>query len=573
MMIPTKPFPKFISCLKNLSTTARLCLLIPTLLCAVQSAGAETSPFSLSALEDVAVQENGRNKPLLVLAMENLRTIYGADVWKDPETKQKVPALQVMMEMLLEPDPWLSRKIIRVDHLKLKKELGLEPSEKYFTYRELSQSDRLQTLFSEVLALREKDSRVKLEPMLEAARGVGAKMEVFERMATGKVWMVVPHPSDPVHGAWVTLPEGNKYYQPEQLSAAVAAFREMAKSYINRDQSGFDRAVATLDESLRGLSPQGYPSASILQLEHVYTVMHPFRLAWWAYGLAVVVLALTSLRGREWGYRVGWGLALLGFALQLSGFVARTVISGRAPVTNMYETVIWLGFGVMLFGLIFEAIYRCRYFLLGSAPVAVASLILADSLPSVLNSAIHPLVPVLRHNFWLTTHVLTITSSYAAMALALGVAHIILGKLLLKKEVTAALYQYLYRAIQIGVLLLGVGTILGGVWANYSWGRFWDWDPKETWALIAFLCYVAILHGRLAGWWGGFGLAVGAILAFQAVVMAWYGVNFVLGQGLHSYGFGAGGLEYVLGFTVLELIFVGAALLSRFRGGAVLSKA
>jgi ABC-type transport system involved in cytochrome c biogenesis permease subunit len=214
----------------------------------------------------------------------------------------------------------------------------------------------------------------------------------------------------------------------------------------------------------------------------------------------------------------------------------------------------------MFFAIIFEAIYRCRYFFMGAAPVSVVSLILADSLPAVLNSAIHPLVPVLRHNFWLSTHVLSITSSYAALGLALGVGHLILILVLLKKPVPAVLYQYLYRAIQVGVLLIGIGTILGGVWANYSWGRFWDWDPKETWALIAFLSYLAILHGRLAGWWGGFGLAVGSVLGFLSVLMAWYGVNFVLGQGLHSYGFGAGGLEYVTGFVILELAFVAAAV-------------
>ncbi len=104
-------------------------------------------------------------------------------------------------------------------------------------------------------------------------------------------------------------------------------------------------------------------------------------------------------------------------------------------------------------------------------------------------------------------------------------------------------------------MLLAAGTILGGVWANYSWGRFWDWDPKETWALITLLAYLIILHGRIAGWWGGFGLAVGSMFAFQSVLMAWYGVNFVLGKGLHSYGFGAGGFIYAIGFVVFEVVF------------------
>ena len=105
-----------------------------------------------------------------------------------------------------------------------------------------------------------------------------------------------------------------------------------------------------------------------------------------------------------------------------------------------------------------------------------------------------------------------------------------------------------------------VGTMLGGVWASYSWGRFWGWDPKETWALIALLGYLAILHGRMIGWFKDFGTAVGAIIGYLGVLMAWYGVNFVLGTGLHSYGFGSGGYAYVGGFVAFEIAVIVAAL-------------
>jgi hypothetical protein len=133
------------------------------------------------------------------------------------------------------------------------------------------------------------------------------------------------------------------------------------------------------------------------------------------------------------------------------------------------------------------------------------------------------------------------------------------------------MHFWLYRVIQLGVLLLAAGTILGGVWANYSWGRFWGWDPKETWALITLLSYIVVLHGRLAGWWHDFGLAVGSVLCFLAVVMAWYGVNFVLGTGLHSYGFGIGGETYVMGAIALDLIYVSAAVYRYLRRGETMS--
>jgi hypothetical protein len=105
-------------------------------------------------------------------------------------------------------------------------------------------------------------------------------------------------------------------------------------------------------------------------------------------------------------------------------------------------------------------------------------------------------------------------------------------------------------------VFLAAGTILGGVWANSSWGRFWGWDPKEVWALIALLGYLAVLHGRYAGWLRKFGVSAWSVIAFQGVLMAWYGVNYVLGAGLHSYGFGSGGGRYVAYFVAFELLFV-----------------
>jgi hypothetical protein len=128
------------------------------------------------------------------------------------------------------------------------------------------------------------------------------------------------------------------------------------------------------------------------------------------------------------------------------------------------------------------------------------------------------------------------------------------------------IHHLLYRALQIGVLLLAAGTILGGVWANYSWGRFWGWDPKETWALFALLLYIFALHGKIAGWWRNFGMAVAAAISFNGVLMAWYGVNFVLGKGLHSYGFsGGGGLKWVALIVAADLLFVGICIIARVR--------
>jgi ABC-type transport system involved in cytochrome c biogenesis permease subunit len=119
----------------------------------------------------------------------------------------------------------------------------------------------------------------------------------------------------------------------------------------------------------------------------------------------------------------------------------------------------------------------------------------------------------------------------------------------------ASLNQLSYRALMFGTVLLAAGTILGGIWADYSWGRFWGWDPKEVWALIALLAYMAVLHGRYAGWVGRFAFPLWTVICFSTVVMAWYGVNFVLGAGLHSYGFSTGGQAAVATFLLLQTLY------------------
>jgi cytochrome c-type biogenesis protein CcsB len=265
-------------------------------------------------------------------------------------------------------------------------------------------------------------------------------------------------------------------------------------------------------------------------------------------------------RTLNWGAMAAYIAAL---AATLAGFVLRITIAGRPPVTNMYESVIYVGFGVAVLGLVLELVAGQKLVLTAAAAVATITLILADNCPSVLDPSVQPLQPVLRSNFWLVTHVMTITLSYAAFALAMGIGNMTLGRLLFQSTNQAAiagLSRFTYKALQVGVLLLAAGTILGGVWADYSWGRFWGWDPKEVWALVTLLGYLAVLHARYVGWVGHRGLAALSAACFAMVIMAWYGVNFVLGAGLHSYGFGAGGAGYVAGAVVLQMLYILAAV-------------
>jgi ABC-type transport system involved in cytochrome c biogenesis permease subunit len=214
-------------------------------------------------------------------------------------------------------------------------------------------------------------------------------------------------------------------------------------------------------------------------------------------------------------------------------------------------------------------VYSRRSFGLVVTAVAFAGTFIAWFFP-IPGKQFSPLQPVLRDNFWLTIHVLTIVSSYAAGALAWGLGCMSLGYYLLGRyrdgrtgrkapEATVALAGFIYKAMQVAVLLLAAGTILGGLWADVSWGRFWGWDPKEVWALVSLLAYLIILHGRYIGWIGDFGLAAGSVLGAAVIGMSWYGVNFLLGAGLHSYGFGQGGQTEFFSFLILNLLLLAAA--------------
>ena len=214
-------------------------------------------------------------------------------------------------------------------------------------------------------------------------------------------------------------------------------------------------------------------------------------------------------------------------------------------------------------------VYARRSFGLVVTAVAFAGTFIAWFFP-IPGKQFSPLQPVLRDNFWLTIHVLTIVSSYAAGALAWGLGCLSLGYHVCGRyrdgrtgrkppEATVALAGFIYKAMQVAVLLLAAGTILGGLWADVSWGRFWGWDPKEVWALVSLLAYLIILHGRYIGWIGDFGLAAGSVLGAAVIGMSWYGVNFLLGAGLHSYGFGQGGQTEFFSFLLLNLALLGAA--------------
>ena len=521
---------------------------------------ADSSSLDFKQWGLLAIQDGGRRKPVDTFARETLIKTTGRSSYTDAHGK-KWQANDFILSMLLDTHDWKNEPMILVSFGQLKEKLGLDKTQRRFSFTQLTALPELNRLAGEAHALRKAEK--PLDRLQSEVMSVSERLALFAHVMDGSAFLLVPA-AKKTTDAWVVPPEFSQYYEEKQFAPLQTQLQTMATAYTKGDGFQLGRAANQLRDGLRGLSPKIYPEESRLRLEYFYNHWDGFYRAAWCYGVALVLLAIAYARGKGGTLKAfGVSIAILGLLFHASAITMRCLIAGRPPVTNMYESIIWVSFAVLFFGMIFFARYRTPIYLLAALPVSLVALLLVHQMPIAMPSSIDPLVPVLRDNFWLTIHVLTITLSYAAFALAMGFGHILLFRYArnpVSARADAPMHFWLYRVLQLGVLLLAAGTILGGVWANYSWGRFWGWDPKETWALIALLCYITTLHGRLAGWWTQFGLVVASVVCFLAVLMAWYGVNFVLGKGLHSYGFGIGGETYVATFVILDLLFVGFAI-------------
>ncbi len=523
-------------------------------------------PSPTHSLETIVVQQGGRKKPLDTVAQETVAKIHGATVYKHDGVVED--SMTVFMSLWLNNRDWNKEPFVLFSYRPLKEQIGVNPDQKYFSFEELMTNQAL----GEIVRTAHKNDLegADLSRDQREAMTIEDRLTLMLGSVDDNTIAVVPHPTD-IKGKWMGISEGQSLYSAEAIAPLLANFTLMKQVFLTEPErlSILSPLAAELKSGLRALSPDVYPAAGAMDKEAFFNHFHPFAKAWKLYGIAFVVMLATVWIKPVELYWSAIGLFVGGVIVQSYGFILRMQIADRPPVTNMYESVIWVGFGIAAIALTFELIYRAKYYLLAAAPLAVMCLILADSLPAVLDPSISPLVPVLRDNFWLSIHVPTIALSYASFALALGIGHVALGSYLFTPSAKARiqlLAQLNYRVLQVGVLLLTSGIILGGIWAHFSWGRFWGWDPKETWALIALLCYLVPLHGRLVGWIGNFGISVASVAAFNAVLMAWYGVNFVLGTGLHSYGFGTGGSEWMLASVVgADMLFVLAAT-ARYQG-------
>ena len=511
-------------------------------------------------LKTLPVQSGGRVQPFDTFARDSLRFVYG-------KTKfNKKPAVDILMSWVLLPEHWNETEFIQVRDSVLRKALKLSMDKSHFSPIELLKN---KAFIQEIAELRvRQQNKEPLDDYFKSVQSLENRLILYQAFQRGDLpgWVPASVKEGEDKKSWLVF---SKMAEEEQrlfqkiVRAYVLAISQEGQLSDSKERQELKKAVADFQQKNQLKYPEYKEYSSKVSVELHYNKLNPFRLAWIFYLFGFLFLFLHFLFRKKALFYTSLAVLTSAFCMQGYGMALRSFIMERPPVTNMYETVIWVPWVVVILGTVFWWRQKIFSIFVCACAVAFFCLLLADSAPTLLDGRLEPLEAVLRSNFWLTTHVLIITMSYSAFFLAFAIGDVLLFIFLANRRtenmVQNKIKSYarcIDRSIQVGVVLLAAGTILGGIWADYSWGRFWGWDPKEAWALISLLGYLALLHGRLVGWIKEFGMAVGAVLIFFLVVMAWYGVNYVLGQGLHSYGFGSGGVEYVAGFALLHLVYV-----------------
>jgi cytochrome c-type biogenesis protein CcsB len=390
--------------------------------------------------------------------------------------------------------------------------------------------------------------------LMDATLQLFSRYSAFNRRL--EEFRIVPVPGS-LENLWVSPPEAATLRSADAKPIAEAAWNLHAALAQAYQQGNAGELQETAAEFLAlAQQDERYTSEWRRFSSHFYTVRQPYLGALLLYLAAALAFAWAARRGGAagWSYRAALGLLVAGFAIHSFGILCRVSITGRAPVSNIWESIIWVTWGGLLFGLFFETRFRSIFPGLLTGAVGFCALLASYSMPNE-TAQMQPLRAVLVSS-WLTYHVLAITLSYAAFMIsaAFSISYLIkdgtllgwlpggralsnaLGRLM-PDEATLELFAY--RAIQIGYPLLTWGIFSGAVWADHAWGRFWAWDPKETWSLITWLIYTAFLHMRLRRGLSGRSLALMALGGFACVLITWLGVSYMpIFAGLHSYANG-----------------------------------
>jgi ABC-type transport system involved in cytochrome c biogenesis permease subunit len=414
-------------------------------------------------------------------------------------------------------------------------------------------------------ALRAIHSAAPTERDRRAMKALALMLQRYKFLAQAAAFKMLPPKEGAPADAWtnvgeaVTQPSGGRDPHP-----SLESFALMGRAYRAGDAAGFNAALSEHTAWVARYRPAAARSARV---EALFNKSSPFITGMALYLTALLLVFAAWATRRKDVAAAARSLAWAAFLVHTLGLLARTVLQGRPPVTNLYSSAVFVGWASALLGLIAERIHRRGFAVAGACAIGFTTLLIAHHL-SASGDTMEMMRAVLDSNFWLATHVVAITIGYSSTYLAgmLGIAWVVRRHLPLKPdpEASKALASLVYGVIAFSLLFSFIGTVLGGIWADQSWGRFWGWDPKENGALLIVLWNALILHAR----WGGFvrerGIMLMAIFGNIIVSLSWFGVN-MLGIGLHSYGFMDKAFLWLSAFAALQLALMGlGALPPRF---------
>lgn len=517
---------------------------------------ADDSRFDLNGFGQVPINYEGRTMPLDTLARMSLKILHGSETLEIDG--KRVPPAQWLLDVMAKPDAAMNYPIFRIDNPEVLSAIGLNSGQKFFSFDELlAAKEKLQPQIDHAFAVQNDEDAVAADVTTRKFIELGQHLTLYIKLNQLEGLYLVP----PIEGRtqWQSVGEAVKAMgQSGTAPDSLRSFMLLLENYHDGKVADFN---ATLGSYL-GTLERVLPTQGKIDYEATFNRFDPFGMCMMLY-VTVLLLGIASwlFLPRALGL-AALTLMCVTFLLHTFGLVSRIYISGRPPVTNLYSASIFIAWGAVALSIGLEIVWRNGIGSVVGATLGFGSLLLAQAL-SLDGDTMHQLRAVLDTNFWLATHVVVITLGYASTFLAgfLAILFIVLGLFTSKldDDLRRSMTRMVYGIVCFALLFSFVGTILGGIWADQSWGRFWGWDPKENGAILIVVWNAIILHAR----WGGLvrqrGLMVLAV--FGNIVTSWsfFGTN-MLGVGLHSYGFMDKAFPILLAFMLIQIGFMALGL-------------
>jgi cytochrome c-type biogenesis protein CcsB len=485
------------------------------------------------------VQDNGgRIKPVNTMNSELMRKLVKHNTFKG------LSADQVILSMLVDPQYWQSVPMITVKHDELKRQLQL--SDKKASFSQFFSPDG-QYKIKQIVELANRKRPAIRNKLEQDAIKIDEQVNVLYMAQMGTFLRLFPQPEDE-HLPWLT-PNARLQGGEEGDSLFVRnIFGMLVNAVSENNEAEAEEYIKAIANYQAKYTPTILPGERQKKLELFYNKTGVFMMlspVFFVLGFILLVFQFITLLNPRWPFtrvnRIGFLLVVIAFVAYSGGLILRASISGHAPWSNGYESMLYIGWATLLAGLLFGK----RSPISLSVTALFSGIILMVAHLSWMNPEITNLVPVLK-SYWLTIHVAIITGSYGFLGLGalLGFLNLVLTGIKNNKNKKALsitideLTGVADMTMTIGLYLLTVGAFLGGIWANESWGRYWGWDPKETWSAVTILVYAFILHMRMIpGLKGRTWFNFTTLVGFACVIMTYLGVNYYL-AGMHSYAKG-----------------------------------